>query len=63
MQQFFLHFQDWNKILNTNMTGSATNAEDFTKQFMSEMFGNNGAGNLFYYIFLILIFFKIEIFF
>ena len=22
------------------MTGSATNAEDFTKQFMSEMFGN-----------------------
>jgi len=36
--------QDWNKILNTNMTGSSTNAEDFTKQFMSEMFGNNGAG-------------------
>ena len=29
------------------MTGSATNAEDFTKQFMSEMFGNNGAGNFF----------------
>ena len=26
------------------MTGSATNAEDFTKQFMAEMFGNNGAG-------------------
>ena len=37
-------FQDWSKILNTNMTGSSTNAEDFTKQFMSEMFGNNGAG-------------------
>jgi len=36
--------QDWSKILNTNMTGSSTNAEDFTKQFMSEMFGNNGAG-------------------
>ena len=35
------------------MTGSATNAEDFTKQFMSEMFGNNGAGN-----FLVLFFLK-----
>ena len=44
IKYFFLHFQDWNKILNTNMTGSSTNAEDFTKQFMSEMFGNNGAG-------------------
>ena len=52
MQHFFLHFQDWNKILNTNMTGSATNAEDFTKQFMSEMFGNNGAGNFFVCLFL-----------
>ena len=45
------------------MTGSATNAEDFTKQFMAEMFGNNGAGNLFYFIFLILTFKKIVIFF
>ena len=45
--KFFFNFQDWNKILNTNMTGSATNAEDFTKQFMSEMFGNNGAGKFF----------------
>ena len=31
------------------MTGSATNAEDFTKQFMCEMFGNNGAGKFFYF--------------
>jgi len=32
--------QEWNQVLNQNKTGSATNAEDFTKQFMSEMFGN-----------------------
>ena len=30
---------NWNETLNSNKAGSATNAEDFTKQFMADMFG------------------------
>ena len=30
---------DWNTTLNADKAGAATNAEDFTKQFMSQMFG------------------------
>ena len=29
----------WNETLNANKCGAATNAEDFTKQFMADMFG------------------------
>ena len=28
----------WDKILNSDKAGAATNAEDFTKQFMSQMY-------------------------
>ena len=35
--------QDWARTLEANSAGAATNAEDFTKQFMSDMFGG-GAG-------------------
>ena len=35
---------DWNKTLNANVAGAATNAEDFTKQFMSDMFGGSSGG-------------------
>ena len=31
--------QDWAKTLEANTAGAATNAEDFTKQFMTQMFG------------------------
>ena len=37
--------QDWAQTLEANSAGAATNAEDFTKQFMSDMFGG-GAGIL-----------------
>ena len=37
---FFL--QQWNDILNQNSAGAANNAEDFTKQFMSQMFTGSG---------------------
>ena len=30
---------NWNETLNSNRCGAATNAEDFTKQFMADMFG------------------------
>ena len=33
---------DWNTTLNADKAGAATNAEDFTKQFMSQMFGGSG---------------------
>ena len=31
--------QNWNSTLNNDKAGQATNAEDFTKQFMSQMYG------------------------
>jgi len=37
--------QEWSQILNQNKTGAATNAEDFTKQFMAEMFGGQAPQN------------------
>ena len=30
---------NWNETLNLNKAGAASNAEDFTKQFMADMFG------------------------
>merc|ERR1719411_1969215 len=33
---------NWNETLNSNKAGAASNAEDFTKQFMSDMFGGAG---------------------
>ena len=36
--------QDWAKTLEANTAGAATNAEDFTKQFMSQMFGGGAPG-------------------
>jgi len=35
--------QDWARTLEANSAGAATNAEDFTKQFMSDMFGGGAA--------------------
>ena len=35
---------DWNQTLNANAAGAATNAEDFTKQFMADMFGGGRKG-------------------
>ena len=32
--------QNWDKILSNDKAGIATNAEDFTKQFMGQMYGN-----------------------
>ena len=32
--------QNWDKILSNDKAGAANNAEDFTKQFMSQMYGN-----------------------
>ena len=32
-------FQEWGKKLDANKAGAAGNAEDFTKQFMSDFFG------------------------
>ena len=41
---FFLQNKEgWDQILNSNTAGMATNAEDFTKQFMSQMFGKEPA--------------------
>ncbi len=33
----------WKQVLDSDKAGAATNAEDFTKQFMSQMYGG-GAG-------------------
>ena len=43
---FVLHLQknNWQSTLDADKAGAANNAEDFTKQFMSQMFGNGGAG-------------------
>ena len=43
---FLLHLQknNWQSTLDADKAGAASNAEDFTKQFMSQMFGNGGAG-------------------
>ena len=37
--------QNWDKILSNDKAGIATNAEDFTKQFMGQMYGNNGTNH------------------
>ena len=37
--------QNWDKTLNNDKAGVATNAEDFTKQFMGQMYGNNGTNH------------------
>ena len=37
-------FQNWNETLNQNKAGAADNAEDFTKQFMKDMFSGFGPG-------------------
>ena len=34
----------WDATLNSNVAGAASNAEDFTKQFMSDMYGGGGSG-------------------
>ena len=36
---------NWNSTLNKDKAGQATNAEDFTKQFMGQMYGNNGTNH------------------
>ena len=36
---FFQGKDQWDQILSKDSAGMATNAEDFTKQFMSQMFG------------------------
>ena len=36
--------QNWDKVLNNDKAGAATNAEDFTKQFMSQMGFSNANG-------------------
>ena len=36
---------DWSGVLDANRAGAADNAEDFTKQFMSQLKGET-AGNL-----------------
>ena len=37
--------QNWNETLNKDKAGQATNAEDFTKQFMSQMYGGQPQQN------------------
>ena len=38
--------QNWDNTLNANKAGAASNAEDFTKNFMADMFGSGaGAGS------------------
>ena len=37
---------NWNETLNSNKAGAASNAEDFTKQFMSDMFGGGKRQNV-----------------
>ena len=32
----------WKQVLDGDQAGAATNAEDFTKQFMSQMYGGGG---------------------
>ena len=48
--EFFSNFQEmkeeWDRLLSQNKTGAATNAEDFTKGFMAEMFGKMAKANL-----------------
>ena len=39
-----INFQEWDSTLNANVAGAQSNAEDFTKQFMSDMFGGGGGG-------------------
>ena len=34
---------DWDKVLHSNRAGAATNAEDFTQEFMSQLRGNTAA--------------------
>ena len=36
--------QQWENTLNANKAGAAANAEDFTKQFMKDMYGGGGGG-------------------
>ncbi|XP_059098199.1 PDZ and LIM domain protein Zasp-like isoform X1 [Tigriopus californicus] len=36
--------ENWNNTLNDNKAGMASNAQDFTKQFMSDMFGGGMGG-------------------
>ena len=38
--------EEWDRLLSQNKTGAATNAEDFTKGFMAEMFGKMAKANL-----------------
>ena len=38
--------EEWDRLLSQNQTGAATNAEDFTKGFMAEMFGKISKANL-----------------
>ena len=35
---------EWGKVLDSNVAGAASNAEDFTKQFMQDMFGGSSNG-------------------
>ena len=37
--------QNWDSTLNANKAGAAANAEDFTKNFMADMFGDGGANS------------------
>lgn len=39
----FKQKSDWDSRLNADKAGAATNAEDFTKQFMSDMFGGGSS--------------------
>ena len=34
--------KEWNQTLDSNIAGMAGNAEDFTKQFMTDMYGSSG---------------------
>ena len=34
---------DWDRVLQSNRAGAADNAEDFTKEFMSQLMGNSAA--------------------
>ena len=34
---------DWDTVLQANSAGAADNAEDFTREFMSQLMGNTGA--------------------
>ena len=34
---------NWDATLNADKAGAAANAEDFTKQFMAQMYGSGGS--------------------